>query len=85
MEIPYEQREGIDDKASICTLDGLSWHNLFYYTQKKFYCCNGDIQHQEIRTQLAETIRKIYNMSMFGQNKFFVRPRAGIPYTTTTL
>jgi len=24
-------------------------------------------------------------MSMFGQNKFFVRPRAGIPYTTTTL
>ena len=53
--------------------------------QKNFFCgCYGEVQDQDIRTQLEERITKIYNMSMFWEKKFFlVRPRAGLTYTTT--
>ena len=52
-------------------------------SKKNFLGCYVDVQDQHIRSQLVERSWKIYNMPMFWENNFFVRPRPGVPYTTT--
>ena len=51
-------------------------------TAKIFFDCLGNVQDLDIRTQLAQKIPKIYDMSMLRE-KNFVRPNVGVPYTTT--
>ena len=53
-----------------------------YYYSQNFYGCYGNVQDLDIRTQLAQRISKIYNMSIL-RGKKFVRPNVGVTYTTT--
>jgi len=54
-------------------------YHILLYTQKKFSCCNGDVQDQDIRTQLFERNSKIYNMSIFWEYNFSLGLELGYP------